>query len=129
MTPELTVLTLAALLWVVQFLLYLAAGHGRMDVQKAIGPRDEGVEKPGICGRLHRALTNHAEGLILFSIAALVIATTGQSTSLTATAAWIYLGARVLYIPAYAFGWTPWRTVIWMVGLFATVALLLAALL
>lgn len=129
MTPELTVLTLAALLWVVQFLLYLAAGHGRMDVQKAIGPRDEPVEKPGICGRLHRALSNHLEGLLLFAIAALVLTITNQSTAFTATAAWIYLLARVLYVPAYAFGWTPWRTVIWMVSLFATVALLIAALL
>jgi uncharacterized MAPEG superfamily protein len=37
--------------------------------------------------------------------------------------------ARVLYIPAYAFGLTPWRSLIWLVGLSATLAMLLAALL
>ncbi|NCU21433.1 MAPEG family protein, partial [Candidatus Falkowbacteria bacterium] len=42
--------------------------------------------------------------------------------------AFTYLGARILYVPAYAYGWTPWRSVIWAVGFFATVAMLIAAL-
>ncbi len=37
--------------------------------------------------------------------------------------------ARVLYVPAYAFGWVPWRSLIWAVGLVATLLLLVAALL
>jgi uncharacterized MAPEG superfamily protein len=129
MTPELTVLTLAALLWAVQFFAYLAVSHGKMDINKAMGPRDEPVEKPGTSGRMQRALSNHTEGLTLFAIAALVITVTNQSTQLTVTTAWIYLAMRVLYVPAYALGLTPWRTLIWMVGFFATVTILIAALL
>ncbi|WP_170784920.1 MAPEG family protein [Ruegeria lacuscaerulensis] len=128
MTPEITVLTLAALLWAVQFIAYLAVSHGKMDVNKAIGPRDTEIERPGASGRMHRALSNLTEGLTLFAIAALVIAVTGQSTSFTAAAAWIFLIARVIYVPAYALGWTPWRTIVWLVSFFATVAMLLAAL-
>ncbi|MBO9411558.1 MULTISPECIES: MAPEG family protein [unclassified Ruegeria] len=128
MTPETTVLTLAALLWAVQFIAYLAVGHGKIDLNKAMGPRDTEVDRPGASGRMHRALSNMTEGLTLFAIAALVITVTGQSTSFTATAAWIFLIARVLYVPAYALGWTPWRTIIWMAGFLATVAMLLAAL-
>ena len=40
-----------------------------------------------------------------------------------------YLAARILYIPAYALGWSPWRSLIWSVGLLATIVMLLAALL
>ncbi|NVO56560.1 MAPEG family protein [Rhodobacteraceae bacterium B1Z28] len=127
MTAELTVLTLAALLWVVQFAVYLAAGHGKIDLGHAIGPRDTPFDKPGASGRLHRALSNHTEGLVLFAIASLVITVSGQSNGFSATCAWIYLIARALYVPAYAFGWTPWRTVIWLIGLIATTAMLLAA--
>lgn len=128
MTTELTVLTLAGLLWAVQFLAYLAVGHGKMDINKAMGPRDSDVERPGICGRMHRALANHTEGLVLFTIAALVITVSDQSNGFTGAAAWVYLIARVLYVPAYAFGLMPWRTVIWMIGFFAIVAMLIAAL-
>ncbi|WP_170467132.1 MAPEG family protein [Ruegeria arenilitoris] len=127
MTPELTVLTLAALLWVVQFVVYLAVGHGRIDLDKAVGPRDVPVERPGAAGRLHRALSNHTEGLVLFAIAALVLTISGQSNGFTAACSWVYLIARVLYVPAYALGWTPWRTVIWLIGLAANTAMLLAA--
>ena len=41
---------------------------------------------------------------------------------------WLYLAARVLYIPAYAFGWAPWRSYLWALGLLATVIMLMAAL-
>ncbi|MEO0774891.1 MAG: MAPEG family protein, partial [Pseudomonadota bacterium] len=32
-------------------------------------------------------------------------------------------------IPAYYFGWRPWRSLIWMVGFGATTLMLIAALL
>ena len=128
MTPELLTLTLAALLWGVQFFLYLASGHGSVDLNAAMGPRDVPFDRPTICARMHRALSNHTEGLVLYAIAAGVITLTDQSTAVTATCAWIYLTARVLYVPSYAYGWTPGRTLIWMTGFFATMAMLVAAL-
>ncbi|MEM6577017.1 MAG: MAPEG family protein, partial [Pseudomonadota bacterium] len=42
---------------------------------------------------------------------------------------WAYLAARLLYIPAYYFGWAPWRSYIWMVGFAATSLMLIAVLL
>ena len=44
------------------------------------------------------------------------------------TCAWVYLGARVLYVPAYASGVYLVRSLIWTVGFGATVVMLLAAL-
>ncbi|MGB5557545.1 MAG: MAPEG family protein, partial [Paracoccaceae bacterium] len=46
----------------------------------------------------------------------------------TAVCAWTYLGARVLYVPAYVFGWRPGRSLIWLVGFTATTFMMLAAL-
>ena len=135
MTPELTALTLAALLQVVQYVLMAVPANLELGPGKTASPRDpDRLGKPLIeqvspkTGRLFRALENHFEGLILFGIACTVIAVSGQSSGFTATCAYAYLIARVLYVPAYYFGWTPWRSLIWFVGFAATTLILLAAL-
>lgn len=131
MTSELTVLTLAGLLQVIQFALMSVPANLELGPGKTLGPRDntdlESRMSPRTA-RLYRALNNHFEGLILFSIACLVIAVSDQSTPVTQWCAWIYLVARVFYIPAYAFGWTPWRSFIWAFGFLATTIMLIAAL-
>lgn len=130
MTAELTALTLAALLQMAQFLLFAIPANLELGTRYTASPRDTAPKRALSLrtARLQRALNNHFEGLILFGIAATVISITGQSTALTATCAWIYLGARLLYIPAYAFGWAPWRSAIWAAGWTATLILLIAAL-
>ncbi len=128
MTPELTALTLAALLQVGQLGLYSVAGRAQVGTRAALRPRDEGIDLTGKPGRIFRAMNNHFEGLILFSIACMVVTLSDQSTPMTAILAFAYLAARILYVPAYVFGWVPWRSVIWMVGLGATTLMLLAAL-
>lgn len=128
MTPELTVLALAALLQLVQFILYSITGNQQAGVEAGLGPRDKKHEMTGTAGRLQRALNNHFEGLIMFTIAVVVVTLGNQSTGVTQAAAWVYLAARVLYVPAYVFGWIPWRSVIWMIGLAATMTMIIAAL-
>ena len=128
MTPELQILTYAALLQVVQFALYSVAAQIQVGPKAAMGPRDKQVQLTGTAGRLQRAMNNHFEGLILFTIAAVVTTLSDQSTTFTATCASIYLIARLLYSPAYVQGLAPWRSVIWMAGFAATVAMLIAAL-
>ena len=92
------------------------------------GPRDTEPTLSPRTGRLRRAVSNHFENLILFTIAVVVVTLSGASGALTAVCAWVYLAARILYIPAYAFGWTPWRSVIYGVGAAATIVMILAAL-
>lgn len=135
MTPELTALALAGLLQVVQFMLMSIPANLELGPGKTLGPRDpDRLGKPLIeqvsprTGRLFRALNNHFEGLIMFTLAVVVVTLSGQSTGFTAACAWTYLIARVLYVPAYAFGLVPWRSLIWMVGFSATTLMLLAAL-
>jgi uncharacterized MAPEG superfamily protein len=128
MTTELTILILAALLQCVQLLLYSVAGNAQAGTKAAMSSRDEKIELTGVAGRLQRAMNNHFEGLILFGIAAVVIAISDQSTALTRGCAYAYLGARILYVPAYAMGLVPWRSLVWGVGWVATLIMLIAAL-
>jgi uncharacterized MAPEG superfamily protein len=74
-------------------------------------------------------MNNHFEGLILFTIAVLVV-TLVQPVHPNHPIRRLdtYLAARILYVPAYAFGWRPWRSAIWGVGFFATLTMLVAAL-
>ena len=94
-----------------------------------MAPRDTPIELTGAAGRLQRAMNNHFEGLILFSIAVVVVTLGEASNQITVTCAYAYVIARVLYVPAYYFGWRPWRSLIWMVGFGATTLMLIAALL
>ena len=55
-----------------------------------------------------RALDNHFEGLILFTLAVVVVTLSGGLDLRSPSAcAWTYLAARILYVPAYAFGLGP----------------------
>lgn len=130
MTPELTALALAGLLQAVQFILFAVPANLELGTRYTSGPRDKAPERPlsTLTGRMQRAMNNHFEGLILFTLAVLVVTVSGQSTATTAILAYVYLAARILYVPAYALGLTPWRSAIWAVGWFATLALLLTAL-
>ena len=130
MTPELLALTLAALLQTLQYAAFAIPANMELGIRYTASCRDTPPPKPlsQTTARLQRALNNHFEALILFTIAALVITLSNQSTPITQYAAYTYLAARILYIPAYAFGWTPWRSAIWGVGFFATLTMLIAAL-
>lgn len=131
MTDELLVLTLAALLQVVQFAPMAVPANLELGARATLSPRDGeslASQLSPRAARLYRALGNHFEGLILFTIAVVVVTLSAKASPLTATCAWFYLVARVAYIPAYAFGWTPWRSVFWFVGFAATCAMLIAAL-
>jgi len=130
MTAELTVLVLAALLAVGQLCWMAVRANLEIGPAYFLTPRDGEPPQPmsiGL-GRLKRAYQNHIETLPLFAVAVLALTLADKGSGLTAALAWLYLGARVLFVPAYLFGWTPWRSLIWAAGFLATVLMLLAAL-
>ena len=135
MTPELTVLALAALLQAFQFMLMAIPANLELGVGKTLSPRDASrMGKPMAelvsdkTGRLIRAMNNHFEALILFTIAVVVLSLGDKATGFSAICAWTYLGARILYIPAYYFGWAPWRSAIWFIGFLSTMLMIVSAL-
>ncbi|MEM9320586.1 MAG: MAPEG family protein [Pseudomonadota bacterium] len=135
MSAEITVLALAGLLQGAQFALVSIPANLELGPAKLASPRDPArlgtaieAQVSPITGRLFRALNNHFEGLILFTLAVVVVTLADTSTLLTQVCAWAYLAARVAYIPAYAFGWSPWRSAIWFVSFTATMIMLVASL-
>jgi len=130
MSIELTVLTLAALLQGLQFVLYAVPANREIGPGYTMSARDREPSRAlsDRTARLGRAMDNHFEGLILFGIAVGVIQMSGQNSALTAACAWVYLIARILYVPAYAMGLRPHRSIIWIIGFSATMLMLLAAL-
>ncbi len=132
MTPELTALALAGLLQVAQYVLMSVPANLELGPGKTLGPRDDvdlAQQLSPRTARLYRALDNHFEGLNLFTLAVVVVSLGQASSPFTAACAWTYLVARILYVPAYAFGLVPWRSVVWLIGFLATLAMILAALL
>jgi len=130
MTPELTALTLAGLLQAVQYILFAIPANIELGTGYTSSARDRPPSRQMsvTTGRLQRAMNNHFEGLILFTLAVAVVTLGQQSTPFTAVCGWTYLAARALYVPAYALGLRPWRSLVWFTGFLATVAMLLAAL-
>ena len=130
MSVELTALTLAALLQYVQFVMYALPANLELGTGYTMSARDRDPSKALThkTARLGRAFNNHFEGLILFTIAVAVTELSHQHSGLTALCATIYLFARIAYIPAYALGWRPWRSIIWMISFGATFVMLVAAL-
>ena len=131
MTAELTVLALAGLLQFVQFTLMSVAVNREIGPARTAGNRDGDDLRASLSprtGRLVRAMDNHFEALILFTLAVVVVTLSGQSSAFTAACAWAYLVARLAYVPAYYLGLVPWRSAIFGIGWIATLLMLLAAL-
>lgn len=133
MIIEIKILALAALWQFMQFFLMAVPVNRQLGAGKTTSSRDLDTLGSPIqeqvdvrTGRLIRALNNHFEALILFTIAVVAVALSGQSNSVTQTCALVYLVSRIAYVAAYAFDWVPWRSVIWGCGFFATGVMLLS---
>ena len=135
MTSELLALSLAFLLQVAQLSWVALRGNLELGPGKTLSPRDRDRLGGNLedlvsarTARLYRAHRNHNEALILFTIAVVVVTLSGSGSTFTAVCAWVYLAARVLYVPAYYLGLVPWRSYVWAVGFVAPVLMILAAL-
>ena len=85
--------------------------------------RDEPVPAlTGTAGRLARALNNYLETFPLFAVLVLAAQVAGVHDALTLWGSFLFLGARVVYLPLYALGIPLLRSLVWNV---ATVGMLL----
>jgi uncharacterized MAPEG superfamily protein len=115
---EMQTLFCALLLGIVQLLLATLASVAGRGLPWGVGPRDEGWPPIGKFGaRLDRAYRNFLETFVFFAAAVLLTHALGKSTHNSVLGAQIYLWARVLYVPAYAFGIPYLRTIIWVASL------------
>ena len=83
---------------------------------------------PELAQRAVRAHENLKENYPPFAVAILLLAFSGGYTQYTATAAFLFLLARLVHMPAYILG-IPWlRTSSWLAGFIAMLYLLIMAL-
>lgn len=126
---EIKILGLAIILGLVHVLIVTLASTSRYGLKWNLSSRDEKQpELDGVAGRLNRASKNFLETFPFFVAAVLGVKVLGTSSSLTELGAQMYLGARVLYLPLYAFNIIVARTLAWMVSL-AGIVLVLSGLL
>ena len=122
MPDELLVLALGAVLLLVHILIaghYRTRQYGR---EWNMGARDADMPPLNpVAGRLLRAQANYLETLPIAIIALLGVVVADKTSGVTAAAAWVWLGARVVYLPLYGSGTPKVRTVVWGI---ATAAIL-----
>ena len=125
---EITVLVLYGFLVIITLLLQATGAMTQLGMGYLLGSRDEIRTVSGIAGRLERALYNSITGMVLFAPAILLIVVTDSSTNQSVLAAQVFLLARIVYVPAYAFKLTGIRSLAWTVGLLSTALLYFLAL-
>lgn len=129
MTTELHLLGWTLVLAIVQIFLPAHLRNLETGIPYNTGPRDDPGPPVGrLTGRLRRAQQNLFETLPLFAAAVLVAHVAGRDGALTLWGAWIYIAARVVYLPLYATGLPYVRSLIWLVSFFGLALILVAIL-
>lgn len=129
MTTELKLLAWTIVLALVQIMLPSTLRTRETGTAYNAGPRDEPGPPVGVLtGRLQRARSNLYETLPLFGLAVIMAHVAGRESWLTLDGAWIYLLARIVYVPLYAAGIPYIRSLVWIVS-FAGFMMVLAAVL
>ena len=125
MTTELRMLLFAIVLGIIHILAASVAVTKQRGAKWNMSARDaKAPEATGLAGRLDRASKNFLETFPLVAAAILLVHVTQISSPVTALGAQIYLGARVVYLPLYAFGIPVVRTLVWTVSMIGFVMLL-----
>lgn len=129
MSTELTLLAWTLVLALFQILLASTLRTRETGAEYNAGPRD-GVAPPPrpVTARLQRAQANLFETLPLFAAAVLIAHVSNNEGDLTLWGSWMYLVARIVYVPLYAAGIPLVRSLVWLVSL-AGLIMILAAIL
>jgi uncharacterized MAPEG superfamily protein len=125
---EITILILYGFLVIVTLMMQATGAMTQLGMGYLLSSRDDHRTVSGIAGRLERALNNSVTAMALFAPAVLLIVVTDSSTNQSVLACQAFLIARIVYLPAYAFGLVGIRSLAWTVGLLSTALLYFLAL-
>lgn len=114
MTSDLWALLAALLLASVQLTIASLLTLRQLGGAWVAGPRDEQRKVTGISGRFVRAHHNLLEILPQFVAALFLVHATRAAGSLSAVGAWLFVIARIAYVPAYAFAPAGVRPIYWV---------------
>ncbi len=130
MSAEIVLLAASIVLGLVHIVLASHAASWQRGYRWTAGPRDDGAPPlTGVAGRLARASQNFLETFPFFAAAVLAAHVAAREGALTLWGAQLYVWARLVYLPLYAFGVPLVRSLAWSVaavGIFLIVAALFA---
>jgi len=95
---------------------------------ESLGPRDNPRPYTVTGGRAARALANLQEALPVFLALALMNLIVGTAAAMAITGGWVFLIARVIYLPLYLSGIPGLRTLAWVAGWVGLVMMLIPLL-
>lgn len=118
MPTEIKILAWAAVLLIVHIFAAVHLKTRQYGAKWNMGARDE-AQPPlnPLAGRLQRAQANFLETFPIAIIALLGVVVANRTSASTALGGWIWLGARVVYLPLYAAGIPVIRTLAFAVSL------------
>ena len=129
MTPELSVLAWGCVLALVHIFIAVRFKTRQYGTKWNVGARDADLPPPQpIVGRLARAQANFFETFPIYAAAALIVSSAALNDRWTAIGAWLWLGARVVYLPLYAAGVPVVRTIAFLVSVVGILMVLRPAL-
>jgi uncharacterized MAPEG superfamily protein len=129
MTPELSALAWGCILALVHIFVAVRFKTRQYGSKWNVGARDEELPPPQpIVGRLARAQANFLETFPIFAAAALVVSVADLSDRWTALGGWLWLGARIVYLPLYALGIPVVRTIAFLASVVGIALVLRPAL-
>jgi uncharacterized MAPEG superfamily protein len=116
-TPaELKLLGVAVIVGLVQLSWATAVARREQDPKWVLGPQDDKPPLGRMAARVDRAFKNFMETFPLFAAAVVAADLAGMLGGLTRWGSGLYVAARALYVPLYAFGVPVARTVVWIIG-------------
>lgn len=117
MPVEIKVAAFGAVLLLIQILIATQLQTSQYGAKWNLSARDEGVAPPSpVTGRMIRAQANFEETFPIAIVALLGVVLANKTSASTALGAWIWLGARIVYVGLYAAGIPVVRTLCWLVS-------------
>ena len=118
MPIELKILALGALLLFVHIFTATRFKTAQWGRKWNVGARDDALtELNPVTGRTMRAQANFLETFPIAIIALFGVVIAGRTSATTALGGWIWLGARIVYLPLYAAGIPVVRTIVWTISM------------
>ena len=116
MPVEIRILALGAVLLFIHIFVAIRFKTQQYGRSWNVGARDEALAPANeMTGRTARAQANFLETFPIAIVALLGVVIAGRTSNLTELGGWIWLGARLIYLPLYAAGVPVVRTIVWTI--------------
>ena len=118
MTIELGILAWGCILGIVHIFIAVRFKTRQYGTKWNVGARDEELPPPSpVVGRLARAQANFFETFPIAAAALIIVSVADLTSWWTMLGGWLWLGARIAYLPLYAFGVPVVRTLVFITSI------------